>query len=202
LSLDLTWNKSSSIGDYLYNSKRNDIALNATYNLGERLSFNTSYAVQKVTYVGSTGGTSSNMMFFNIHSKPIGKLTSNLSFQTMKTTSSIASTSTDTTGTGTTVGTTYSGTGGTNLNAYMFRLEYPVWRNNNLFFQTDNATNSGFLASTQRTMTMGIDFDLLRNTRFTLGWRSQQSTSHDTTSTSGDYNYSVSSLDADLNWHF
>ncbi|MCC6730068.1 MAG: hypothetical protein IT208_12090 [Chthonomonadales bacterium] len=216
LTFDLNWSTSSSEGAYLYNSRRNDVAFNVSYSAGENLTLASTLSMQNVSYIGSTGGTSSKLLFLNARARPFGRLVTNLSFQTMQTSSTGNATDT---GTGATNGTgtggyggglsggygggypTYFGSGNTNLTSYGVRLEYPVWRGNNLFLQYDNADSTGYLASIQRTLTVGMAFPLSNNMQFTLGWRNQSFISRDY-ATSGNYNYSVRSLDADLGLRF
>jgi len=199
LDLGFTWNKSSSEGDYQFNSDRNDVGLNVSYTLGENFALQTAMSRQQVRYLGAGGSTSSNLFFLNMRAKPLGRLVTNLSYQLMQTNSSVNLTGG--TGTGTTTGTGFFG--GSNLNSYGLRLEYPVWRGNNLFFQYDTAATTGYLASDQRTMMFGIDFDLTQSTKFTLGWRIQEHLMKGDTSTGlSAYSYRARSLDADIQMRF
>ncbi len=231
LNLNFTWNQATSQGDYSFNSSSNNLGLNLSYTLGERLAVSSSFTTQHIAYIGTTGGTTSNMMFFNVRGRPFGRLTTTLSYQIMRSNSSGANTTTTTpttvttnpllngvlpVGTGTT-GTntgiidpttglpagygTLTGYGATNLDSYSIRLEYPLFRGNNLFFQFDNAGSTGYLASLQRTLAFGINFAMTQNMGFTLGWRDQMHIDQSGTTT-GSYNYHVRSLDADINMHF
>ncbi len=208
LNFAINWNSSSSQGDFLQNSRRNDIAFTASYSMGERLSLTTSFNTQKVAYIGSTGGTSSNSMNFSITSKPFGRLMTNLNYMVMKSNSDQASSTTGTTGTP--IPDPSSPTGGynpffgafnSNMNSFGIELQYPLYRTNNLFMRLDNSTTGGYGASDSRTLSFGMIFDLGNRTNFTLGWRNQQHISRDAT-TSTNYNYKVSSLDAELGIHF
>lgn len=205
LSLDFNWNSSSSMGDYQFNSHRNDMIFNIGYNQGDRLSLNTAFSLQNVKYIGSQGGTTSRMMYLNLRTRPIGKLVTNFSYQWMRTANSINTTNSANQA-GNPIptipgsGFNFFGSGGTNLNAFGIRLEYPLWSISNLFFQYDNARSTGYFSSDQQTTQIGLDFNLTRNMRFTLGWRIQQNISR--SSTGGDYSYRVGSLDADLSMHF
>jgi hypothetical protein len=76
-----------------------------------------------------------------------------------------------------------------------------VFRGNNLFLRFDTSASGGYGASDSRTLSFGMIFDLGNRTNFTLGWRTQQYTSKDATS-SANYNYNVSSLDAVFGVHF
>jgi hypothetical protein len=222
LTLDFNWNTSTSEGNYLYNSRRNDIGLNITYSLGQRLTVSSHFSVQKVSYIGSSGGTSSNLAFFTIQGKPVGKLGVTLNYQMMRTNSAYSLTNTGT-GTGTTIGTGgttggiytggnpflnpgtgtgYYGLGATNLTGFGLRLEYPLWRGNNLFLQFDNSVSTGTYGAIQRQLSFGMDFNMGNNMVFTLGWRVQESTTSSGGASGGNYSYRVGSLDADLNLHF
>jgi len=207
LTLDLNWMSGSSVGDYLYNSKRTGLSLNATYNPGQRLSVFGGAMFQTVSYVGSNGGTNTSTLYLNAQARPWGKLITTMSINFMR-----SNTRADTSSTGTNPQDPFSGyygsgygayfgSGSTNLASYGLRLEYPVWTASNLFLQWDNADSTGYLASTQRTLSFGLAFDLGNNTQLQIGWRDQRFRSK--TSTAGsDYSYHVRSLDADLGLRF
>jgi len=192
LNLNFNWNAASSEGDYQFNSRRNDLALAIAYNLGERLSLTSAFSLQKVDYIGNQGGTNSNLLYFNIHTRPFGRLTADLRYQMMKTDSNF-------TGAGQSGG--FFSSGGTNLNGYGLHLEYPVWRGNSLFLQYDNDSSTGYLAADRRTWMLGMNFDLMNNMRFTVGWRNEESVSRDGAS-GGNFSYRARSLDADLSVRF
>jgi hypothetical protein len=147
-------------------------------------------------------------MMFNIQARPFGRLRTNLNYSLMRTNSTGSltnGTSSGTTGTIPGYGQGYgAGYGGTNLNSMSVRLEYPVLRNNSLYFQFDNSASNGYLAAIQRTTTFGMLFDMTHNMAFSLGWRIQEHLSTDSTLSSGgsNFSYKASSLDADLNLHF
>lgn len=200
LSLEAQFRTSASAGDYMYNSKRNDMTMSATYNAGERLSLSSGLMVQKVTYLGTEGGSHNMGVFMNARGKPWGKLITDLSVSIQNTTSTAT---TDTTATGGYTGGygTYFGSGGTNLASVRTRLEYPVWHATNVFAEYEHSNSTGYLAALARRFNMGLVFDMGRQLRLQVGMRHQQSISHDT-STSGNYSYSVSSFDADLGLNF
>lgn len=208
LSMDLTWSSGFTEGAMQFNSRRQDLGLNATYSPNSRLSVATSLTTQRMDYLGNQGGTSTNMAFFTVQSKPLGRLTMNVGLQVMTTNSSVSLASTSTSGasnpfgtSGTSTTSTISTLGATNMLAYNLRLEYPVFRGNNLFLQLDNADTTGYLASTRRTLILGFDFPLTPTASFEIGWRNQQNVSKGT-GISGNYSYNVNSLDADINMHF
>ncbi len=200
LSIEAQVRTSASAGDYMYNSKRNDLSMSATYNAGERLSLSSGLMLQKVTYLGTEGGSNNMGVFINARGKPWGKLVTDLSVSVQNTTSTAT---TDTTGTGGYTGGygTYFGSGGTNLASVRTRLEYPVWHATNVFAEYEHSNSTGYLAALARRFNMGLVFDMGRQLRLQVGMRHQQSISHDT-STSGNYSYSVSSFDADLGLNF
>lgn len=225
LTLSTNFSHTSSLGDLQYNSKSDNLGLTLNYNLGEKLNFFSNFTTQKMKYLGTTGGGSSTNVFaFNVNSKAIGKFITRLNYTLMRTISSTTSTSTGTTGTtlpptyggynptptlGGTTGTTpttgtsiYSPIGGnTNLNSYGFRVEYPIWRSNNLFFQLDHSISSGYYSAIQNTQNIGIAFSLPANMVFSLGWRTQYSNSS-SSGTSQNYSYRARSIDADLQMRF
>src|SRR5262249_54528287 len=100
LDLRFTWNRSSSEGDLSFNSKRNELGLTTTYNLGEKFTLSGTFSNSKMDYLGSTGGTSTNFMFFNLTARPIGKLETSFGYQVMKSNSNGSSTNTSGLGTG------------------------------------------------------------------------------------------------------
>lgn len=208
LTLDMSYVTGSSIGDYLYNSKRSGVTFNATYNPGERLSLVGGAMFQNVAYVGSTGGTSTSTLYLNAQAKPWGKLITSMNVNVMRSSTRSDADSGDGTGTGQTgsgyYGSgygSYFGSGSTNLSSYGLRLEYPVWMASNLFLQWDSADSTGYLASIQRTLSFGLAFDLGNNTQFQLGWRDQRYTTKGVAGAS-DYSYHVRSLDADIGLRF
>lgn len=205
LSMDLTWSSGFTEGAMQFNSRRQDLGLNATYSPNSRLSVATSLTTQRMDYLGNQGGTSTNMAFITVQSKPLGRLTMNVGLQVMTTNSSVSLASSSTAGTpnpfGTSGTSSISTLGATNMLAYNLRLEYPVFRGNNLFLQLDNADTTGYLASTRRTLMLGFDFPLTPTASFEIGWRNQQNVSKGTGSFSN-YSYNVNSLDADINMHF
>ncbi|HSV72793.1 MAG TPA: hypothetical protein VLH79_03445 [Chthonomonadales bacterium] len=198
LALDLMWNSSSSIGDFLFNSNRNDYTANLSFSPGDNLQINTMFSRQRVTYVGTVGGTSSTMWFLNLRGRPVGKLTANLSTQLMVTDSSFQFDGSGSTGSG---GLAMTDTG-MNLSAWALRLEYPVWRTHAIYLELSDAASTGYLAGTQRQMQVGFDFDVTQNTRFTVGWRIQEFMSRGADPGAFGRNYRVRSLDADLNLRF
>ncbi len=207
LSLDLTYMSGASIGDYLFNSKRSGLAFSANYNPGERLSLVGGAMLQDVSYVGSTGGTNTATFYLNAQARPLGKLITSFNANFMRSNTRTASSQTPPT-TGLPGGGYYGGgyggyfgSGSANLTSYGLRLEYPVWIASNLYYQWDTADSTGYLASTQSTMSLGLAFDLGNNTVFQIGLRDQRYTARGS-ATSGDYSYHVRSLDADLGLRF
>lgn len=195
LTVDLNLASSASEGDYLYNSRRHDATVNVAYTRGEKLSLNTAFTLQNMRYIGSEGGSTTALVYTNARFVPVGKLVAQVGMQMMRTNSTAAS-STDT-GTGN----SFFGSGSTNVSAASMRLEYPVWRGNNLFLDWSLTNQSGYLASTQRRLSSGIVFDLMSHLQFTLGWRMEEYITRDTTTT-GNFNYRVNSIDADLGVRF
>jgi hypothetical protein len=215
MNLTFNWNRSSSEGDYLFNSKRNDFNFVASYNVGERVQLNANFAKQNMSYIGSAGGTNTTMMGFMVRANPLRRLMTMLNFSRMQTNSSQpggtnGGTNGGTGGTGGfnnggfyTGGTGYFGFfgGSTNMTSVGLRMEYPIWKNNNLFWQMDSSQGGGYGAADVNTMVVGVDFPITDTMSFSLGWRTQRHSSKDATLGSN-YNYRVSSLDADINFRF
>lgn len=209
LTVDLNYMNGSSVGDYLFNSKRSALSFNTTYNPGQRLSLVGGAMFQNVAYVGSTGGTTTSTLYLNAQARPWGKLITSMNVNYMRSNTRAAATGdtgqtgSDQTGSGyygSGYG-SYFGSGSTDLSSYGLRLEYPVWMASNLFLQWDSADSAGYLASIQRTLSFGLAFDLGNNTQFQLGWRDQKYNSKALAGGS-DYSYHVRSLDADLGLRF
>jgi hypothetical protein len=231
LNLAVTWNSSTSEGDYMFNSRRNDLQFTVNYALGDRLNLSTMIGTQKVAYIGQAGGTNTSTFNFNVSGKPIGRLMTTFNYLRMRTTGDATGgtgtgigtgigTGTDLgggigTGLGGGLGTGGIGTGGigtggyvpffggynTNLDAFSADIQYPVFRGNNLFVRYDSSNSGGYGAAISSTLSFGMIFDLGNRTNFTLGWRMQNYKSLDTASSTS-YNYRVSSLDAVLGMHF
>lgn len=204
MNLTLNWNNSTSEGDYLFNSKRNDLNLVASYNLSDKLQLNANVASQHMAYLGSTGGGSSSLMMgFMVRANPLRRLTAMLNFSRMQTNSAQPTGSNGSNPGANPGGGGYYGFfgGATNMTTMGMRLEYPIWKGNNLFWQLDNSTGGGYGAADVKTTIVGVDFPLTDTMSFSLGWRSQHHQSKDT-SLGSNFNYSVSSLDADLHLRF
>lgn len=207
VTFDLNYMAGSSVGDYLFNSKRSGVSLNATYNPGQRLSLFGGAMFQNVSYVGSDGGTKTSTLYLNVQARPWGKLVTTANINFMRSSTRADSSSSGSTGdlTGGYYGSgygSYFGSGSTNLSSYGLRLEYPVWTASNLFLQWETADSTGYLASAQRTLSFGLAFDLGQNTQFQVGWRDQHYTARGTSAGSADYSYHVRSIDADLGLRF
>ena len=222
VSLDMSWTNGSSEGDYQLNSKHTNWSMNMAWNPNARWNISSTFSTQKVAYIGSTGGTNSTMLYLNMRAKPFGRLTTNLSCQLMKSNSALSTLTNTGNGTGTGTGLDYNGgnpfyngstSGGygnfnglssMNLTSWSLRLEYPVWASNNLYFQYDDSNSSGYLASVQRTLMLGIDFPITNVMSFNLGYRLQEHIARDLTGASSASNssYRVGSIDADINMHF
>src|SRR5206468_3079946 len=88
-----------------FNNRMNNIGLNLAYNLGNRFQLASSFTKQSIAYSGQTGGTSSNMMFFNLSGNPFGKLRTTLNYSGLHSMSNLS----NSTGTGTGAGGFYGG---------------------------------------------------------------------------------------------
>jgi hypothetical protein len=216
LTLDAQMMNSASLGDYLYNSNQNSMTLGLGYQAGEKFQINLGMSKQVISYTGSNGGTNTNMFFLNVRGKPIGRLSTTLSYQMMKSNTSTASSTGSTGGTGGTNGTgvdlggylggsgssSFFGGGASNINSYQIGLEYPLFGGYNWYLNYDSSSTTGYFASMQTTFRSGINFDLTQNLKFLLGWRIQKYTTVDSTGSGANFSYRARSLDADLQFHF
>ncbi len=190
LQIGLQADIASSVGDYQYNSNRKNLGINFGWQPSERFQFNTNYSIQKVAYTGALGGTKSNTIFVMMQGKPFGgKLGTQLSWQSLRTTSNVnfssTSIATDT---------------GTNLSSLSARLDYPISSRHTLFTEYLASNSSGYLASTDSNLRFGMDYLLTRAFHVSLGWQFLNRTNHDPAN--AQYNYKVSSLLAELGLNF
>ncbi len=190
LQIGLQADIASSVGDYQYNSNRRNLGFNIGWQPSDRFQLNTNYSIQKVAYTGSLGGTKSNTLFFMMQGKPFGgKLGTQLSWQSMRTSSNVNFSST-----------AIATDTGTNLSSLSARLDYPISSRHTLFTELLSSNSSGYLASTDSNFRFGMDYTLTRAFHISLGWQFLNRANHD--STNAKYDYKVSSLLAELGLNF
>lgn len=198
MQVGLSFDKSNSLGDYQFNSNRNNLGMNFAWQLSDRLQVNANYSLQRVAYTGNYGNTDSNSLFFTLQGRPFGgKLGIQLGWQSMKTQSTVNFSGT--TGTTTDATTTPTDTS-TNLSSLSARLDYPISSRQTLFVELLQSTSSGYLANTDSNLRFGMDFALNRVLRFSLGWQILSRTNADVSNQP--YNYHVSSLLAEFGLNF
>jgi len=199
----------SSIGDYQFNSNRNDVAFNIFWQMSNRLQFTASYGVQNLTYTGGQGTSASNSVVFALQGRPFGgKLDVQLNWSLLKT-KSLFDFSNLTSPTGTTTATgTSSGTGSTptltntstNLNSLGFEVDYPLSSRQTLFVRSLLGDTSGYLGNSESNTSFGLRYGITRAMAFELGWQLQSHIYKDPSNTS--LNYHASSILANLGFHF
>ena len=185
LGLNLSYDTSASIGDYLFNSTRNGLNFTMTYDPSDRMHLDTTWGTQRVNYTGSVGGTNSNTLAFNLYGRPFGgKLTTQLGWQSLQTRSALnlssATTATQTIGSVTTIGATTGTTGTTttaltdtssNISQMNLRVEYPITRLLAPFIEVQRSDISGYLGSLESNFRFGVDYALTQQLRLSLGWQ-------------------------------
>ncbi len=210
MTIGLQFDTATSVGDYQYNSNRNNALLNFSWQASERMQMNLSYGVQRVAYNGTIGGSNSNTIQFYMQGHPFGgRLGTQLSWQSLKTGSNLNFNSTTAATTGTT---TLGATGlngsttttltdtGTNLTSLGLRLDYPITSRYSVFIDTVNSDSSGVFGSTESNLRFGLDYSLTQALKFSLGWQIFSRTNKD--AENAKYDYKASSLLAEFGLHF
>ncbi len=190
----------SSVGDYQFNSSRNDISVNIFWQVSNRLQLTASYGVQKLAYTGGQGSSSSNNILFALQGKPFGgKLDVQLNWSLLKTKSAFNFSSTGITTGATTTPTSLTDTS-TDLNSLGFEVDYPLNSRQTVFARSLMGTTSGYLGNTESNMSVGLRYGITRAMAFELGWQVQQHTYKDVQNAG--LNYKASSILANLGFHF
>jgi len=199
LQVGLHVNLANSLGDYQYNSNRSDNGLDLYWQPSKRLQLNASLDLQNVQYVGGLGGTKTSAFLLALQGRPFGgKLTTTLSWTAMRTTGSLNLAAAG--ATGTTTGTTGATNADTNLSSLALRLDYPIGGRESLFLDILRSDSSGALANLQQNLQVGLDYSLLGNLKFSLGWQFLSNINKDPQFATE--NYRVSSLLAQFGLHF
>ena len=215
LLIGFQFDNGASIGDYQYNSSRNNLGFNLGWQLSNRMQFNASFQLQKTAYTGSVGGSQSRSMLVAFQGHPFGgKIGLQLNWSSLVTKSAfdfstlgttVTGLTTGTTSTTATTGTTGTGTTGlsdtsSTLNSLGLRVDYPISSRQTLFVETLNSTTSGYLGNSENDLRFGMDYGLTRTLKFSLGWQILQHQYKDPAS--ANLNYKASSLLAEFGFHF
>ncbi len=212
LHLSMGYDASTSIGDYQYNSNRNNGTLGLNYNPSDRWAFNMNVNAQKVAYTGSLGGTNSSSMQFGFTGRPFGnKISTTINWQSVRTKSDLNLSSL--TGAVTGVSTVASGistitnplvaasnNASSNLSSLGARVDVPVSSRYVLFVDWLHSDASGYLGNTESNLRFGTDIYLNQVLKFSLGWQTINRLNKDSALSS--YNYHSSSLLAEFGLHF
>jgi len=195
-------NKSSSLGDYQYNSSTNGVGANFNWDLSKRIHLNAIYEIQKLAYTNTPGGSNTSTTVLSLNGRPFGgKLEVEFSYQSSKTQSSFNSSLT----TGTTGGTLTDTS--TDLTALRLGLSYRISSRQSLFTEMTSSMSAGYYANTQSYLSFGMNYDLTQQLGFRFGWQFRNQTYSNlgtgTTATNTTaLNYSANSLLAEFNLHF
>lgn len=210
LHLNMSYDIASSVGDYQYNSNRNNATLGMNYNPSDRWAFNFNINTQKVAYNGSLGGTNSSTMQFGFTGRPFGnKITTTINWQSVRSKSALnlAGLTSGATPTGSiTAGTVSnplvasSNNANSNLSSLGARIDVPVSSRYTLFVDWLSSNATGYLGNTESDLRFGTDIYLNQVLKFSLGWQTVNRVNTD--STLSNYNYHSSSLLAEFGLHF
>lgn len=207
LTLQTNYDVASSVGDYQYNSNRKNALASLVWNPSERWAFNGSFNVSHVNYTGSLGATRSSQMQFGFSGRPFGnRITTTLSYQSVKTNSALNTAAAAIPLTGVSTGTTTAGSlltgisGVSNLSSLAARVDYPLSVRHALFIDWLNSSSTGSLGDIETDLRFGMDFYLNQFLKFSLGWQTTDRANKDSTLTN--LNYHNSSLLAEFGLHF
>ena len=206
LTLQLSLDQSSSVGDYLYNSSRNGYSFNLGWQPSDRMRLDLSLANSRNVLTNGYGGSNSNTITFGMSGKPFGgRLNMTLNYQrslsaSAYNTASLSGTTGATGATGTSIATDSS----TNLNSISARLDYPITRRYAIFTEFLNSDSSGSFGSSENNLRVGLDYLLSQSKegawKFSLGWQTYARSNRDSSLSS--YNYKVSTLLAEFGFNF
>ncbi len=190
---------SSSSGTYQYNSTSSDLTFNMSWQPHGGMTYIFSSALTHAAYSNNVGGSNVVTMDFETDGHPFrSKLSLHLGYMILHNTSNFNTASLTTGSTATTpTASTNTSSDSTSLS---LRLEYPVTRLNSLFVNWQNTVSTGYLASTQNTLSFGTNFLLSRTLKFSLGWQFANSVTSGAGSSA--YNYHISSLLAQMGLNF
>ena len=202
MQLGINLSMASSLGDYQYNSNQTSLGFNYSWQYSEKLQFTANYNLQHLVYTGNFGGTDSHTAMLSLQGKPFGgRLGFNLGIQTMQTSSAFASSATSSTTTTTTGSNSSSLTNTSNdLTSVAMRLDYPLNKRETLFVEYLDSITAGYLANTENDIKFGMDYNITKTLKFSLGWQIDKHNYSDPSESS--LNYSSSNLLAQFGAHF
>jgi hypothetical protein len=199
---DLQLLTSSSLGNYQYNSDRNDFTFGINYTPSEKVQFGSTFNVSRISYTGGLGGSNTSTIELHMDTRVMRKINVRLAYQLLNNQSALNISSL----TGTTVATTGTTTDGSltntsaNTSVLQMHLDYPISNRQSLFLDLTNSLTAGYLGGTERQLAFGMSFRILNPLAFQLGWQLNDRTSTDATLASS--NYHTSSLLAQIGLQF
>ncbi len=201
MTLQLSLDQSSSVGDYLYNSARHGYSFNFGWQPSERMRLDLSLANSKNTLTNGFGGSDTNSMTLGMSGRPFGgRLNMTLNYQ--QALSNSAYNAAGLSGTGTAAGTVTDSS--TKLNSLSARLDYPLGRRYAVFGEFLNSSSSGSFGSSENNLRVGLDYLLSQSRegawKFSLGWQTYARLNKDATLSA--YDYKVSTLLAEFGFNF
>ncbi len=208
--------KGSSTGDFQYNSDRNTVGFNFSWQPSSEMQLSAAVTQQKVLYTNGFGGTDSNNILLSLDGHPfghrngfLGKIGMRINYSLVKTNSAFKSDTSSTIlpipGTGTSASLGSSSTSiltdtSTNLTSLGFRVDYPLSSRQSIFVETLRSQTSGYQGNAENNLKFGLDFAVTRTVKFSFGWQILQHTYLDAANAHA--NYKASSLLAELGFHF
>lgn len=200
MQLGINLTKSSSLGDYQYNSDSDGFGLNMSWQLSEKMQFTANYNMQHLVYTGSFGGTDNHTAMMSFQGRPFGgKLGVQFGLQSMHTNSAFNNSSTATSGTASSTSGSLTNTSN-DLTSISARLDYPLSRKQTLFVEMLDSITSGYLANEENDVRFGLDYSLTQTLKFSFGWQILRHTYADPANAS--LNYRASNLLAQFGVHF
>ena len=198
MQLGINFSKSSSLGDYQYNSDSTSLGLNMNWQLSDKLQMTGNYNVQQLNYTGGFGATANNSAMFSLQGHPFGgKLGVQFGIQSMHTDSAFNTSATaSSTGASTAPLTNTSN----DLTSLTGRLDFPINNKETLFVEMLDSITSGYLANSENDIRFGLDYALTKVLKFSLGWQILRHTYSDPAN--ADLNYHASNLLAQFGVHF
>ena len=192
ITLGLSFDTSSSVGDNQFNSSRNNIAVQMAWQMSRRWTFDGSFSLQKTAYVGSLGSASSNSWQVNMGGHPFGNgISLILSMGSQRTNSNINFSTTTTTATT---------DGNSDLTSFRARVDFPISSRYSLFADMQQSNVTGSLGTSDSNLSFGASYSLTKAVNFSLGWQIIRRDNKDPQYAV--YNYKVSSILAQLGFNF
>lgn len=198
LNFNINYDLNSSIGDYQFNSDRNNLSFTASWRPSQTMNFDLNYMTSRIAFAGGQGGSTANTLGLTFSGNPFGgKLNLMLNWMMMRNAGSLS----------------FGLTGGNNaapvdtsqtMNAFSARLEYPIGGGRTLFASMNHNDVAGYLGSANTEMRIGFGIPIYRlqsqDIMLQLGWQIFSLNNKDPQQ--AQFNYRVSTLAAEIGFNF